>query len=214
MFHIHQHHQLIQWIPRDFPLSWRWREVPLFQGPSVTRRAWCHVESMAPKWKNVRTALVVGAFHGKNMGNIWEIYGDLWEIYGNGMLFPLFYCGASHLACGWKKMTSILYLHCPHHMFCWVVWTYPKKKWLWEQKKLKKMVLSENSVPPKFIVCSICSMKIRWSQMTNWGYPHFQTTLISKTPSSVWKSSDCLHLSASNRSRLSSPMLFHVVEVS
>ena len=151
---------------------------------------------------------------GKYMGNIWWFMGNIWEIYGNGMLFPLFYCGASHLACGWKKMTSILYLHCPHHMFCWVVWTYPKKKWLWEQKKLKKMVLSENSVPPKFIVCSICSMKIRWSQMTNWGYPHFQTTLISKTPSSVWKSSDCLHLSASNRSRLSSPMLFHVVEVS
>jgi hypothetical protein len=40
---------------------------------------------MAPKWKNVRTALVVGAFHGKNMGNIWEIYGDLWEIYGKYM---------------------------------------------------------------------------------------------------------------------------------
>ena len=192
-------------------LDLRWRVAP-----GATLNPWPAAGG------NVRTALVVGwvvswEIYGKNMGNIWEklwFMGNIWEIYGNGMLFPHFHRSASHLACGWKKMTSILYLHCPHHMFCWVVWIYPKKNWLWGQKKLKKMVLSENSVPPKLIVCSICSMKIRWSQMTNWGYPHFQTTLISKTPSSVWKSSDCLHLSASNRSRLSSTMLFHVVEVS
>jgi hypothetical protein len=137
------------------------------------------------------------------MGNIWE-----WNVIPPFLLW----CKSPGLWLEENDINPVSALSTSHVLLGGL--NLSQKKWLWEQKKLKKMVLSENSVPPKFIVCSICSMKIRWSQMTNWGYPHFQTTLISKTPSSVWKSSDCLHLSASNRSRLSSPMLFHVVEVS